>query len=173
MPETAANHVLEILAGLTKNDFSIFEDGVPQTISNFSDDPQPLSAAIIIDSGMGGIAMRRVVPLFISITNGFSQFDEMASFRFDHFVFELSEFTNDHEKIEKSLEIVKTIAAKQPAKDRVEEEHRVGAERPIRPAGLQEMDRRAGQAAELDLTGHALDQLIAGLVAPLIGEAHA
>jgi len=104
-----------LVPGLTKNDFAILEDGVPQTISNFSDDPQPLSAAIIIDSGMGGIAMRRLVPLFISITSGFSQFDEMASFRFDHFVFQLSDFTNDQQKIEKSFEIVKTIAAKQPA----------------------------------------------------------
>jgi VWFA-related protein len=105
----------KLVPGLTQKDFTIFEDNVPQTISNFSADPQPLSAAIVMDTGMGGIAMRRVVPLFISITDGFSEFDEMASFRYDHFVFQLSDFTNDHQKIEKSFEIVKTIAAKQPA----------------------------------------------------------
>src|SRR5262245_1119770 len=105
----------KLVAGLTQRDFTIFEDNVPQVISNFSADPQPLSAAIVMDTGMGGIAMRRVVPLFISITDGFSEFDEMASFRYDHFVFQLSDFTNDHQKIEKSFEIVKTIAAKQPA----------------------------------------------------------
>jgi VWFA-related protein len=115
VPTTVRGSNGRLVAGLTKNDFSILEDGVPQAISNFSDDPQPLSAAIIIDTGMGGIAQRRLVPLFISLTSGFSQFDEMASFRFDHFVFKLSDFTNDQEKIEKSLEIVKTIAAKQPA----------------------------------------------------------
>jgi VWFA-related protein len=104
-----------LVPGLTQKDFTIFEDGVQQTISNFSIDPQPLSAAIVMDTGMGGNAMRRLVPLFIAITNGFSEFDEMASFRYDHLVFQLSEFTNDHEAIEKSLEIVKTIAAKQPA----------------------------------------------------------
>jgi VWFA-related protein len=64
---------------------------------------------------MGGIPMRRLVPLFISVTNGFSEFDEMAAFRYDHLVFKLSDFTSDHEIIEKSLGIVKTIAAKQPA----------------------------------------------------------
>ena len=105
----------KLLAGLTQKDFTIFEDGIPQTISNFSDDPQPLSAAIIIDTGMGGISMRRLVPLFISITGGFSEFDEMVSFRYDHFVFQLSDFTNDHEKVEKSFAVVKTIADKQPA----------------------------------------------------------
>jgi len=105
----------KLVTHLTKEDFTILEDGGPQKISNFSDDPQPLSAAIIIDTGMGGNAMRRLVPLFISVTAGFSEFDEMASFRYDNHVSQLSDFTADHEKIEKSLAIVKTIAAKQPA----------------------------------------------------------
>jgi VWFA-related protein len=104
-----------LVYGLTKEDFTVLEDNVPQTISNFSADPQPLSAAIVLDTGMGGIALRRLVPLFISITNGFSEFDEMAAFRYDHFVFQLSDFTSDHEKVEKSFDVVKTIAAKQPA----------------------------------------------------------
>src|SRR5439155_981543 len=104
-----------LVTGLTQEDFTIFEDRIPQTISNFSDDPQPLSAAIVIDTGMGGISMRRLAPLFISVTSGFSDFDEMATFRYDHFVFQLSGFTNDQEKIVKSFDIVKTIAEKQPA----------------------------------------------------------
>jgi VWFA-related protein len=104
----------KLVAGLKQSDFRIFEDDIPQTISNFSDDPQALSAAIVIDTGMGGISMKRVVPLFISITNGFSEFDEMASFRYDHFVFKLAHFTSDHEQIEKSFAIVKNIAEKQP-----------------------------------------------------------
>jgi VWFA-related protein len=105
----------KLIAGLTQTDFTIFEDGQPQTISNFSDDPQPLSAAIVIDTGMGGIPMRRLVPLFVSVTGGFSTFDEMASFRYDHLVHQLSDFTDDYERIEKSFAIVKTIAEKQPA----------------------------------------------------------
>jgi VWFA-related protein len=105
----------KLVYGLTEKDFTIFEDGVPQTITNFSDDPQPLSAAIVVDTGMSGLAMRRLVPLFITITHGFSEFDEMATFRYDHFVFQLSDFSGDREKIEKSFDIVKAIAAKQPA----------------------------------------------------------
>ena len=106
-----------LVTGLTQKDFTILEDRVPQAITNFSDDPQPLSAVILIDTGMGGIPMRRLVPLFIAITNGFSQFDEMASFRYDHLVFQLSDFTSDIYKIEQSFDIVKTIAKTQP--DRV------------------------------------------------------
>ena len=55
------------------------------------------------------------VALFIALTDGFSQFDEMAAFRYDHLVFQLSDFTNDHESIEKSFGVVKSIAEKQPA----------------------------------------------------------
>jgi VWFA-related protein len=115
VPASVRDSKGELVAGLTINDFKVFEDQVPQTISNFSDDPQPLSAAIVIDTGMGGIAQRRLVPLFITLTNGFSEFDEMASFRYDHLVFKLSDFTKDRDAIEKSFSIVKTIAAKQPA----------------------------------------------------------
>jgi len=114
VPTTVRDDKGKLVPGLTQKDFTILEDRIPQTISNFSDDPQPLSAAIVIDTGMGGISMRRLVPLFITLTGGFSEFDEMAAFRFDHFVSQLSDFTNDHEKIEKSFDIVKTIAAKQP-----------------------------------------------------------
>jgi VWFA-related protein len=105
----------KLVTGLTQKDFKILEDRTPQAITNFSDDPQPMSAAIVIDTGMGGISMRRLAPLFIAVTDGFSELDEMAAFRYDHLVFQLSDFTSDHETIEKSFKIVKTIAEKQPA----------------------------------------------------------
>ena len=115
VPTSVRDDKGKLVGGLTQKDFTILEDDVPQTISNFSDDPQPLSAAIIVDTGMGGTAMRRLVPLFIALTDGFSEFDEMASFRYDHLIFQLSDFTNDRLKIEKSFDIVKSIAEKQPA----------------------------------------------------------
>src|SRR5438046_4943372 len=66
VPTSVQDSAGKLVAGLTQKDFTIFEDGQPQSISNFSDDPQPLSAAIVIDTGMGGISMKRLVPLFIS-----------------------------------------------------------------------------------------------------------
>jgi VWFA-related protein len=115
VPVSVRDGAGKLLTGLTKEDFTVLEDGRPQTISNFSIDPQPLSAAIVIDTGMGGNSLRRLTPLFISVTGGFSSFDEMASFRYDHLVHQLSDFTNDHEKIEKSLDVVKEIAETAPA----------------------------------------------------------
>ena len=41
----------KLVTGLTKEDFTVKEDGIPQTISSFSLDPAPLSAAIVVDDG--------------------------------------------------------------------------------------------------------------------------
>ena len=65
------------------------------------------------------------------------------------------------------------VAAEHAAQDRVEEEHRVGAERAVRPARLEEVDRRRRQAAQLDLARDLLDQLVALLLVGLEREAHA
>src|SRR5438105_4255621 len=49
------------VTGLTQDDFEILEDGKPQTISNFSTDPQPLSAAIVVDTDLSGSELRRLL----------------------------------------------------------------------------------------------------------------
>jgi VWFA-related protein len=105
----------KLLNGLTQDDFTVLEDGKPQTIANFSADPQPLSAAILVDDAMDGLSLRRLAPLFAALTDGFAESDEMASFRFDHFVTNLADFTNDPQKIEKSLETITKIAENAPA----------------------------------------------------------
>src|SRR5207247_3974103 len=92
----------KLLGGLKSEDFVVFEDGRTQTISNFSADPHPLSAAIVVDDGMDGLSLRRLAPLFVAVSAGFSESDEMAAFRFDHFVTNLTDFTNDPGLIEKS-----------------------------------------------------------------------
>ena len=99
-----------LVTGLTRDDFMITEDGNFQSISYFSDDPIPLSAAIVIDDGMGGASLRRLVPLMQSITAGFSPEDEMVAFRYDHFVWKLSDFTRDPAAIQKAFSEIPKIA---------------------------------------------------------------
>ena len=115
VPVSVRDSAGELLAGLKASDFTVLEDGRPQTISNFSVDPQPLSAAIVVDDGMDGLSLRRLAPIFVSVSAGFSETDEMAAFRFDHFVTNLTDFTNDPTAIEKSFEIVKRIAENKPS----------------------------------------------------------
>ena len=105
----------KLVTGLTKEDFTVKEDGIPQTISSFSLDPAPLSAAIVVDDGMGGTALKRLVPLIEFMTSGFSPEDEMASFRYDHFVWKLSDFTSDPKVIQNSYSELAKIAESRPA----------------------------------------------------------
>jgi len=105
----------KLVTGLTKEDFKVIEDGVTQTVSNFSIDPVPLSAAIVVDDGMGGDALKRLVPLLEVMTSGFAPEDEMVSFRFDHFIWKLSDFTSDPRVIQKSFSELAKIAETRPA----------------------------------------------------------
>jgi VWFA-related protein len=103
------------VTGLTKDDFTVYEDGRPQPIISFSIDPVPLSAAILIDDGMGSDSLKRLLPLMQVMTSGFSKDDEMVPFRFDHFVWRLSEFTNDPAVIQRAFGEISRIAETRPA----------------------------------------------------------
>lgn len=103
-----------LIPGLQQGDFSVLEDGKPQVVSFFSVDAQPLSAAIVIDDGMSGTELKRLVPLLPTVTGAFVANDEMTSFRYDHFVWRLSDFTNDSRQIEKSFSELDRIAQTRP-----------------------------------------------------------
>ena len=105
----------KLVTGLTKDDFVVKEDGVPQSIANFSIEPAPLSAAIIVDDGMGGNSLKRLIPLLDQMTAGFAPEDEMVAYRYDHFVWKLTNFTNDHNVIVKSFGELGKIADTRPA----------------------------------------------------------
>jgi VWFA-related protein len=107
-----------LVENLKQNDFTILEDNKPQTISNFSTEPQPLSAAIIMDTEMTGAELRRlklVVDQGDELIRKFHESDEFAAYRYDHTVTKLTDFTRDPQEIRKSFESVWTIAASKPA----------------------------------------------------------
>src|SRR5262249_32369904 len=79
-----------LVPNLGREDFKVFEDGKRQTISYFSLDAQPLSAAIVIDDAISVRALKQFLPLLPSLTGAFTPDDEMTSFRYDHFVSHLS-----------------------------------------------------------------------------------
>jgi VWFA-related protein len=119
VPVTVRDSDGKLVAGLTKEDFRVTEDGKPQTVTDFDIDPQPLSAAIVIDDGMSRDKLQRLfplgsAPLLITLTSGFSPDDQMAAFRYDHEVHKLMDFTNDQDAIQKSLEGIEKIAETRP-----------------------------------------------------------
>jgi VWFA-related protein len=71
-----------LFPGLTKDNFSVYEDGVKQRISFFTSDPFPVSAAIIIDVAMPEIALRKIKETFAALVGSFSQFDELSIYTY-------------------------------------------------------------------------------------------
>jgi VWFA-related protein len=75
-----------LFPGLTKDNFSVYEDGVKQRISFFTSDPFPVSAAIIIDVSMPEIALRKIKETFGALVGSFSQFDELSVYTYGNTV---------------------------------------------------------------------------------------
>src|SRR5689334_7882103 len=119
VPVTVKDSKGKLVTGLSKEDFTIREDKALQSITNFSIDPQPLSAAIVVDDGMNGNQLRRLYPrfspsAFTTLGAGFTSNDRMVAFRYDGEVYRLSAFTSDPDAIEKSFKPLQDIAVTRP-----------------------------------------------------------
>lgn len=79
--------------GLTKPDFTIYEDGVRQPIVFFTSDPFPISAAIVVDVGMPDIALKKVQDTFSALIGAFSEYDEVAVYTFGNTVKQQQDFS--------------------------------------------------------------------------------
>jgi hypothetical protein len=62
VPVTVRGEDGKLIAGLTQDDFRLSEDGKEQKITNFDADPQSLSAAIVVDSGMTSTQLNWLYP---------------------------------------------------------------------------------------------------------------
>ena len=72
--------------GLTKANFSIYEDGNRQPIVFFTSDPFPISAAIVVDVGMPEVTLRKVQDTFSALIGAFSEYDEVAVYTYGNTV---------------------------------------------------------------------------------------
>ena len=82
VPVTVKDTRGHLVDGLTKQDFTILEDGNPQQIRFFTSDPFPLSAAVVLDVGLPDDVLRKVNETLPALAGAFSQFDEIAFFTF-------------------------------------------------------------------------------------------
>ena len=95
------------VGNLTKDNFQLLEDDVPQTISVFSKESAlPLSIALEIDTSL---STRRDLPLEISSARRFAQailrpVDALSVFAFSEEVDQVVPFTSDLKQIERGIE---------------------------------------------------------------------
>lgn len=110
----------EIVTGLKKENFAIFENGVKQEISNFATPDTPITVSLVVEysrwaelfgSAVGGRferPMNEVVrPVAMFLTSFIKAPDDYASvIAFDARPTTITDFTNDRERIRSTIEIL-------------------------------------------------------------------
>ncbi len=92
VPVTVRDRSGHLVPGLSSHDFAVFEDGVPQKLSYFTSDPFPLSAAVVVDTNVSATTMKKINESLPALVGAFSEFDEVALFRYGNTVQEISTF---------------------------------------------------------------------------------
>jgi VWFA-related protein len=109
VPVTVKGSGGKLVTGLKKEDFTVYEDARKQTITDFSIDPVPLSAAVVVDSGLSADSLSKVQQTFSALAGAFSEFDEVAVYRYDKFVTKIIDFSQDNERIETAMKTMREL----------------------------------------------------------------
>jgi len=109
VPVTVKGSGDTLVTGLTEKDFAVFEDGRQQTITNFTSDPVPLSVAVVVDTGLPVETLSRIQKSVGALAGSFSEFDEIAIYRYDKFVTQIMDFSDDSERIQTAMNILREV----------------------------------------------------------------
>lgn len=107
VPVTVKDASDRLVPGLTPRDFTVYEDGVPQRLSFFYSDPFPLSAAVVVDTNLPSAILKKVNDTLPALVSAFSEFDEVALYRYGNSVQQIEGFTGSGSISSASLERLK------------------------------------------------------------------
>ncbi len=93
VPVTVKDSSGKLVSGLTSNDFKVYEDGMPQELKFFTADAFPLSAAIVVATDLPASTMKKVNESLPALIGAFSEFDEVALYRYGHTASQVSGYT--------------------------------------------------------------------------------
>ena len=93
VPVTVKDSSGKLVPGLTSNDFKVYEDGQLQQLKYFTADAFPLSAAIVVATDLPSSTMKKVNESLPALIGAFSQYDEVALYRYGHTVSQVSAYT--------------------------------------------------------------------------------
>src|ERR1041385_1739339 len=117
VPVTVKGDGGKLVTNLKKDDFVVLEDGHRQTITNFTVDPVPLSAAVVVDTGLGSDSLAKVQKTFPALAGAFSPFDEVAVYRYDKSVTKVLDFSADVERVQVAVDTLREIEPRAPTTD--------------------------------------------------------
>src|SRR5882724_5801953 len=93
VPVTVKDNSGRLVPGLGQNDFTVYEDGVAQQLKFFSSDSFPISAAVVIATDMPSGTMRKVNESLPALIGAFSEFDEVALYRYGATVQQIASYS--------------------------------------------------------------------------------
>lgn len=98
-----------LMGGLRPEDFYVLESGKRQTLTFFTSDPFALSAAVIFDTGMADVGLKKVQDTLSALQGAFSQFDEVAIYSYSSTVSQIEDFTTAGQPLTAALNEVKSF----------------------------------------------------------------
>ncbi len=107
VPVTVADHDGHLISGLLPQDFTVLEGGQKQTLKFFTSDPFPLSAAVIFDTGMPDVGLKKIQDSLSALQGAFTQFDEVSVYTYSSTVSQISDFSAAGQPLTVALNQVK------------------------------------------------------------------
>ena len=107
VPVTVTDSEGRLVGGLQPKDFTVLESGQKQTLKFFTSDPFALSAAVVIDTGMADVGLKKVQETLSALQGAFSQFDEVGVYTYSSTVGRASDFTGVGKQLTATLNQVK------------------------------------------------------------------
>jgi VWFA-related protein len=93
VPVTVKDSSGQLVAGLTYHDFQVYENGVRQQLTFFTEDAFPLSVAFVIDQSLPAATMQKVNQALSGLQGAFAPYDEVAVYTYASHVTQASGFT--------------------------------------------------------------------------------
>ncbi len=107
IPVTVKDSSGRLMEGLSSRDFTVYEDGVPQRLSFFNSEPFPLSVAVVVDTNLPSSTLKKVNDTLPTLVGAFSEFDEVALYRYGNSVQQIAGFSGSGDISTSSLERLK------------------------------------------------------------------
>jgi VWFA-related protein len=107
VPVTVKDREGRLVGGLLPKDFSVLENGQKQTLKFFTSDPFALSAAVIFDTGMPDVGLKKVQETLSALQGAFSQFDEVGIYTYSSTVGRVADYTSVGKQLTATLNQVK------------------------------------------------------------------